>query len=354
MAFFAKVKADSISPDGCRLSTIEATYPRLVHSEVMTHRMWSRNSASTRAIPIAVQLKNVLFNPFIPEKFGINKSGMQADEFLSGTKHLKAVEIWLRGRDRALTTTLELILGDEIMGDLFGYVPGKEFVSGERLAEKFKELTKLLPKSGDLIDLRQTSMLNAHKQLAGRGLEAYMWHTIVLTGTEFDNFLALRDHADAQGEIATIARHIRTALKKSTPKFVDYGQWHTPYVDEDEFPGDIELSIKASAARAGSASYGRQDVKRSPEDEVIRYQDYRDKFHMSPLEHQATPISKEEREIRNSAIRDIQSRGLSSGVSPLAISQLVDSLEFSGNFRGWRQHRKDIPNEDNFGKLEAA
>lgn len=353
MAFSAEIVADSISPDGHRLTTYEATYPRIVHSEMMTHRVFSRNSASTRAIPIAAQLKNVLLNPFIPEKFGINQSGMQASFFLTGDKHLQAVMLWLRGRDRALTTTLELILGDEIMGALFEYIPSKEFVTGERLLEKFVMLKELLPKSGDLIDLSQTTMLNAHKQLAGRGLESYMWHTVVLTGTEFENFFALRDHADAQGEIATIARHLRAAHDESTPKELSYGQWHTPYVNEDEYVNDTEGAIQASAARSGSASYGRQNIKRTVEGERERYLDYRNKAHMSPLEHQATPISKEEWAIRRAAIRDIRSSGRSTGVSPLALSQLVDSLEFSGNFRGWRQHRKDIQHESNFALLEA-
>lgn len=351
MAFLAEIKADSISPDGCRLTTFEATYPRIVHSEMMTHRVFSRNSASTRAIPIATQLYNLLTNPFIPEKFGINQPGMQAYSHLSGLKHDLAVELWLRGRDRAVTTVLELILGPELAESVLEYESNREYVSGDILLEDFEKIKALLPKSND-IDLGETNVLNVHKQLAGRGLEAYMWHTIVLTGTEFDNFYALRDHAEAQGEIATIARLMRSAEKASTPKKIDYGQWHLPYVDEGEFKS-AEDGIRSSGARAAAASYGRQNVK-NPDKEFERYDSLRSGGHMSPLEHQATPFEKGEWNLIEALRKDAMSRVMSAGVGELVVREKAATLEFSGNFRGWRPHRKYVPSEDNFGALRAA
>lgn len=352
MAFSAEIKADSISPDGCRLTTLEATYPRIVHSEMMTHRAFSRNSASTRAIPIATQLYNLLTNPFIPEKFGINQPGMQAYNHLSGFKHDQAVEMWLRGRDRAVTTVLELILGPDLAESVLEYESNREYVNGEILLESFDEIKKLLPKSGDEIDLSETNILNVHKQLAGRGLEAYMWHTIVLTGTEFENFYALRDHAEAQGEIATIARLMAQAHKKSEPLELGYGQWHLPYVDSGEF-ATAEEGIRSSGARAAAASYGRQNIK-NPDKEFERYESLRSGGHMSPLEHQATPFGAGEwgliRRLEDSMANDIPQ----DAVNGMVINEKVNGMKFSGNFKGWRQHRKYVPSEDNFGALRAA
>jgi len=352
LAFLATIKADSISPDGCRLTTFEATYPRIVHSEMMTHRAASRNSASTRAIPIATQLFNLLSNPFVPEKFGINQPGMQAYRHLEGLRHDKAVELWLRGRDRAVTTVIELILGEEVAGEILHYEPNREYVSGDILLEDFDKIKALLPRSGDDIDLEETDLLNVHKQLAGRGLEAYMWHTIVLTATELENFFALRDHPEAQGEIATIARHMKKALDASTPKELEYGEWHLPYVDEDEFDNSFD-GIRASAARAAAASYGRQNVK-NPEKEFKRYDDLRSGGHMSPLEHQGTPFSAGEWDLVRALAHDARARSLSTGVGDLVVEEKITGMSFSANFRGWRPHRKEIPHESNFGELRAS
>lgn len=358
----ARVLAHSQSPDGFEVVTFEATYPRLVHGEVMTHRVLSRNSASTRAIPLVNQLRNVLENPFIPEKFGVNEPGMQAYSHLDGLKHEEAVELWLQGRDRAVTTALELVLGKRIAANALGYEPNREYVSGDVLLESFDDIKKLVPKSADQVNLNETSLLNIHKQLAGRGLEAYLWHTVVLTGTEFDNFYALRDHPEAQGEIATIAHLMRAAHEASTPRQLDYGEWHLPYVDEDEFTNPHD-GIRASAARCAAVSYNRQQV-RNPEREFTRYADLVKGGHMSPLEHQATPFSKNELDIRlamRTQMRRLAVEGDGSDNSEAAarararggIALAADRLLFSGNLRGFTQHRKLVPHEDNFGEILA-
>ncbi|HEX8390448.1 MAG TPA: hypothetical protein VF597_03435 [Candidatus Saccharimonadales bacterium] len=351
MGYEVKVLADSINIQGNRLTTLQETYPRLVHAERMTHRIHSKNSASTRAIPLATQISNLLDNPFIPEKFGINQPGMQSFKHLEGEKHDDAVQGWLTGRDRALTTTIELILGREMAADLFEYDPQREFVSGDVMQEKSGELKALLPKSTDQVDLSETSMLNVHKQLAGRGLEAYMWHTIVVTGTEWGNYLALRDHPEAQGEIATVARMGRAAMLSSTPRELRYGEWHLPYVEPDEFE-DVADAIRASAARAAAVSYNRQNTKNF-DSEVTRYESLRSGGHMSPLEHQATPFSNEEWHIRE-RMGDIGlTAARQAGFSDSHRLQLAEMTRFNGNFKGWTQHRKQIEGEDDFSKLRA-
>lgn len=345
MSYNATILADSVSPSGDRLTTFEVTYPRIVHAELMTHRVFSRNSASTRAIPLSAQLRNLLNNPFIPEKFGVNQPGMQAQKNLEGEKHTEAARAWLRGRDRSVTTAIELILGEEIAANKLYYTPQGQFLSGEQLRYNFDRITELLPKSTDQIDLSETSMLNVHKQLAGRGLEAYMWHTVVVTATEFDNFFALRDHKDAQGEIATIAQLMRKAFTASTPQLLGEGEWHTPYVEPGEFTDWFD-AVRASAARCAAVSYNRQH-NRNPEAEFDRYEQLLKGGHMSPLEHQATPWSAKQAQFWADAAHELSHRAQELGYD----SSIAESLAFHGNLRGWTQHRKQIPHEYNFGEM---
>jgi thymidylate synthase ThyX len=82
----AKIIADSISESeyGDRITTFELEYPRFIHGELMTHRLFSRNAASSRAIPINKMMDQVLTAPAMPVEWGLNKSGMQAEEMLKG------------------------------------------------------------------------------------------------------------------------------------------------------------------------------------------------------------------------------------------------------------------------------
>ena len=51
MAYHAEVLIDSVNPAGQRLTTFVLRFPRFVLSEFNTHRMFSRNASSSRAIP---------------------------------------------------------------------------------------------------------------------------------------------------------------------------------------------------------------------------------------------------------------------------------------------------------------
>lgn len=349
MTFETKVLADSISDRDIRLTTVEATYPRLIHSELMTHRVFSRNSASTRAIPLINQVNNLINKPFVPEKFGINQPGMQSYNHLAGLKHEEAVDIWLKGRDRALTTALELILGREVMADLLDYDPYTEFANGATLKEEFHTISDALPRSTDAIDLGETNMLNVHKQLAGRGLEAYMWHTVIISATEWDNFIGLRVHPDAQGEIATSARLTEIAIDTSEPQLIQPGEWHLPLVDKDEFSDSFD-AVRASAARCAAVSYNRHETK-NPTREFERYDDLRNGGHMSPLEHQATPFDYVDWhlvEAQQAVVRDlIATHGLAK-----QYDKHLEQTAFLGNFHGWTQHRKQIPYEQDFSQIK--
>ena len=140
----AKIVADSLNSQGNRITTFLLTYPRFIHSELMTHRMFSRNSASSRAIPFEKMVKAVEENPFIPIAWQKDHKGMQGTEYLADRKHENAVYEWLKARDYAV---------------------------------------------------KQARMMNndgVTKQLCNRLLEPFMWHTTLCTFTESENFFNLR------------------------------------------------------------------------------------------------------------------------------------------------------------------
>jgi hypothetical protein len=62
----AKIVADSLSIHGDRLTTLLITFPRFILAEVNTHRMLSKNTSSSRAIPFEKMIQSVEKDPFIP------------------------------------------------------------------------------------------------------------------------------------------------------------------------------------------------------------------------------------------------------------------------------------------------
>lgn len=269
MAYSAKIIADSVSEYGDRLTTMEVTFPRMVLAEFNTHRMFSRNSASSRAIPIEKQLAKVMEDPFIPIYFGSNKPGMQAGEELHGLGRLAAVNEWFAARDDAVSHV-------------------------KRLLE-----------------------IGLHKQITNRILEPFMWHTVIVTATEWSNFFALRAHEDAQPEIRTIAENMKALYGISIPKELDEYDWHLPFIQDEERDGKFEFSLQArmiSAARCARVSYLTHDGVRDLDADIKLYHRLVDGGHLSPLEHVARP-----------------------------------ELGDWGNFRGWKQLRKSILNEADFG-----
>ncbi len=329
MSYAATILADSISPSGHRLTTMEVTFPRIVLSEFNTHRVFSRNSASSRAIPVAKQLRRVLEDPFIPDQFGINRSGMQANRYLGGVKRSEAIRIHRRGLARAATTVFEELLGESLSGHMFGYDPATGFASYEALLGNLDAALNRLEaelKSGDMADI---PVLNIHKQDVNRLLEPWMWHTVIVTATEWGNFFALRNHADAQRQIQLVAAQMQTAYKKSQPIRLKPGVWHLPLMQPGEGepqPNDPQFWAKVCAGRCARVSYLSHDGQRDTAKDIELYERLTSGGHMSPLEHIARPMN----------------------MSELAVD------EWSGNFRGWHQFRKDIPNEDNFARVNKS
>ena len=304
MPFDAKVLADSLSPAGFRLTTLEATFPRFVLAEFNTHRVFSRNSASSRAIPIAKQLRRVLEDPYVPIEFGSNQPGMQAGAPLGGEKRDAAEREWLRARDDAVRRVLGLVADpDAISAD-------------DDLLEVLGEVEEAIRNRA-----QPDEWLNVHKQVANRLLEPFMWHTVIVTATEWDNFWNLRCHPDAQPEIRLVAESMRAATMGSEPAELDWDDWHLPLIhpEDREQAASIEDLIKISAGRCARVSYLTHAGKRDLEADIQLHDRLLESGHMSPLEHPAQPLS----------------------------AANLETGEWSGNFRGWRPYRKLIPNEAN-------
>lgn len=224
------------------LITMQVTFPRFLLAEFNTHRALSRNAASSRAIPVKKRIGAATSDPFVPEEFGSNQSGMQADDVLTGTTADVARLAWLRARDHAVRCAQEL------------------------------------------------SDLGVHKQLVNRLLEPFAWVTVIVSGTDWGNFYNLRCHADAQPEFRKIAFMMREAHKASTPAWVRPGEWHLPMLSETDL---IELRDQpfnralVSAARCARVSYLTHGGNRSIEADLDLAQRLLNSGHMSPFEHPA-------------------------------------------------------------------
>jgi thymidylate synthase ThyX len=302
MGFEAKVLADSVSPAGHRLTTLEATFPRFILAEFNTHRVFSRNSASSRAIPVAKQLRRVLDDPYVPIEFGSNKPGMQAGPALTGASRDAAEAEWLKARDDAVRHVL-------------GLITSPENVAG------FADLHECLAAAEGSLKEPPGEWLNVHKQVANRLLEPFMWHTVIVSSTTWENFFNLRCHPDAQPEIRLVATKMRDSLERSVPTRLEPGEWHLPLVGEaerEEVSSADELA-KISIGRCARVSYLTHAGSRDLSADVALYDRLLESGHMSPLEHVSRPMTPAE----------------------------LQEGEWSGNFQGWIAHRKLIPGESN-------
>ena len=319
----AKVIADSENEFRDRITTFVVTFPRIILAELNTHRMFSRNSASSRAIPFPKMLKMVEKNPFIPIAWQKDHKGMQGTEYLDKQSSFECGQRWLNARDNAIKEA--------------------NYLSGYK----------------------------ATKQLCNRLLEPFMWHTVIITATEFENFFylrcpkycfdtaphplryyrsrkdALRDNPNSaldsltelewhqsnkgQAEIhaMALAEAMWDAYNESTPKPLKYGEWHIPFGDNIDFEDVIkllgnsnpkemdEVAVKIATARCARVSYTTVGEEGKPDNYVndIKLHDrLAASGHWSPFEH--CGVAMEFPEV------------------------------FSGNFKGFKQYRKFFENEN--------
>lgn len=295
MTITAKVICDSQPKTGTRIITLELEYPRFIHSEFMTHRMFSRNASSSRAIPIMKMIQAVIDNPAMPIHWGKNQAGMQAREQLEDRYQLQAQLLWKAARDSAVEHAKTMLA------------------------------------------------LGAHKQIVNRILEPFTHIRVIVTATNFANFFALRDHEDAQPEIRELAVAMKKAIEESTPQLLGIGEWHLPYLDAEDFTNIYEhlkensitrhdpaqhqiwmMACAISAARCARVSYLTHNGERptiEKDMELYHHLVHANPPHMSPCEHQASPDK------------------LSPGLADWA------RADQHGNFTGWIQFRHLIKGE---------
>lgn len=306
--------ANGYAPD---LFTLRGRYPRIIHGEVMTHRVFSRNARSSRAVPVKTMLDEVRNRPFVPWHWGRNQKGMQAGEELYALVNpapmmkaaffdpfelpydISAEQAWLHARNHAVSA-----------------------------AEAF-------------------SQAGYHKQLCNRIIEPFSWIDTLFTATDWENFLWLRLHEDAEPHMRDFARLVEVALKGANIQVLKEGEWHTPYI----VPGDHELAYEhlrkgrvirslpsqqeirallrdVSAARCARISYAPFDGNPSFERELERVANLRGsaRIHASPFEHIASPDGQ----------WNVMGGGFDQWKNP----------HLHGNLAGWCQYRKTIPGEN--------
>ena len=281
MSISVQIIADSLSPQGIRLATLSLKYPRWIHAEFMTHRVFSRNASSSRAIPS--RRLGALEREY-PLRWDANIPGMQAGTPLAPEQATRAKAIWDRMADACAAGVAEL------------------------------------------------AELGLHKQWANRPLEWFTSISVLVSATTFDNFFGLRWHPDAQPEIQELARQMYHALHASTPRRLAPGQWHLPYVAADEEAAlGLDTARRCSAARCARVSYLNHDGT-TPDiaKDLATFAKLAGDphgpprpLHASPMEHQASPDS----------LRD--------ATDPASWQHPREH----GNFHGWRQFRKMLPNE---------
>lgn len=281
--FNARVLADTISPNNARLTTLELTFPRVILAEFNTHRMLSRNAASSRAIPTEKLIQRVIDDPFIPE-FRENKKGMQAGESLSADDSIVARDLWLHERDHAVAKA------------------------------------------------REMHGLNIHKQYINRLLEPWMWVTVIASATDWANVWKLRCHPDAEPSFQKIATMARAVIDESTPFRAGIGHLHLPLFGfnagfgQDDLSALPELSMQyahspmtqkhlaklISVGRCARVSYLTHDGVRDPAADIELALRLATSGHWSPFEH---------------------------------VASWIDTKGYSGNFYGWQQFRKSFNGE---------
>lgn len=252
----AEIVCDSMGASGIRLTTFVLTYPRFIHAEFMTHRMFSRNASSSRAIPVKKSIQMVIDNPAVPLAFTKNQKGMQGGAILTGLQEDLAKAAWLDSRDKAV-----------------------------EYAQKLADL-------------------EVHKQYANRILEPWSHITVVCTATDFNNFFALRCHPAAQPEIHALADLMYALYQSSTPTMVYANSWHLPFVDKKTLIETRDWArkslesvtrsiIKRSVARCARVSYLNHDGTSSTiEQDMDLYERLLGSvpIHASPAEHQAKSV----------------------------------------------------------------
>jgi len=247
--YAARVILDSISPAGVRLTTAELKIGKNLLAELNTHRAFSKNAASSRAIPTRKMISAAIHDPAVPVEWGRNQPGMQASEQLSPARIFLSKTIWHAARFAAIA---------------FAWILWR---------------------------------LNGHKQTVNRLIEPFVFATVLVTGTAdaWGNFFFLRCAQDAQPELRHVAILMLHEYLRSTPRQLAIGEWHTPLIlPDEEAEMDMPTRLRVSTGRCARLSYNTHHGKRDPAADLNLFERLTGGSdgagHWSPTEHQATPL----------------------------------------------------------------
>ncbi|SOC90091.1 Thymidylate synthase complementing protein [Rhizobium sp. AN5] len=293
---FAKIVLASRPADTTALPliTMHLHYPDIIHGEVMTHRVFSRNARSMRAVPIKTMVEEVRNDPFVPWHWGKNQRGMQALEECN---------------TRIPTDFIPMELECNDLDREEAWRHAARTAAG--FAEAFGEA-------------------GYHKQVANRLIAPFTWKHTLITSTSWANFLHLRDHDDAEPHFHDLAIMVREALAGAQYQTLLHGDWHLPYVTRQEKKfHSLDVLQKLSVARSARISYAPFDGDASIERELERYDLLvgSSPLHASPTEHQATPDRGSKLYLGNGKM-------------------IFENPDLGGNFGpGWIQFRKTLAGE---------
>jgi thymidylate synthase ThyX len=247
----AKIIADSVNPNGDRLTTFEIKLHRYVLAEFNTHRVNSRNFQSSRACPVERMIANIIDDDVFPLHWGVNQKGMVANKEVDEQTKIDAKIIWSNARAEAIKHTRMLI------------------------------------------------DIGIHKQVANRLLEPFMAITGIVTATDYQNFFDQRCHPDSQPEIRALADAMKAAYEASEPQELIAGEWHIPYAaDEVDYQLSLDDCIKVATARCARVSYSQHNTKGINLQKDLELHDrllLSDPPHLSPFEHCAMALGKSEK-----------------------------------------------------------
>ena len=280
MSFFVKIAADSIGPNGVRLTSFRLCYEMRVHWDLLTHRIFSRNASSGRSISVTRMVRWLGDKPSKPLRWVADEPGMRQSRELPDALKPSADAVWLAAYKDACRHALTL------------------------------------------------ESLGVHRQDANALLIPFGWINVLVTSTDFANFFALRCHPAARPELQRLAIGMARAYRDSTPRELEAGEWHLPFVTEDEqaelrdarrlrdltvYEPMLDLFLKYSVARCGHLTVEADgEAKPDPAKELARYKRFLEECAWSTFEHQAK-------------------------------AQPQKACYRSGNFLGWCQHRAYLP-----------
>ena len=294
MGIQAKVIADSISEHGVRVMTLQVRFHRFILPQVLTHRVFSRNTASNRAVNVEKMIENVRSNPAVPVAWGRDQRGMVAKAEIRDKE--QAEKHWLYSAD---------------------------------MATRYADVL---------------AKMKVHKQITNRITIPYQYVTMLITATEWSNFFELRTADDPQPEVIHLAKAMQKAMDRSEPETLSEGQWHLPYipkVDADGNPSyydfeDGKRAAKLSMGPCARVSYENHDKTDRDEAKDLAFADRLiSSKHWSPAEHQCSPMAAPTAELAHRL-------GWDDGTT----HQDRQGNMWSGNLRGWVQFRQLLEQTD--------